>query len=160
MMGTNFKTGSNSKVERRKVKAERKYKEDAEMRHVRRRDRWCRFPLCGCSRYKLPLDVSHKNHRGMGGNPAGDRTDRATMVLVCRQRHRVGRVALDRGTLRWEALTELGAEGPIAWFVDAAAVRHPGDGEIEVGREVRVQQIAELTPTQRALLIELSEMNA
>jgi hypothetical protein len=157
-MATNFKTGSNSKVERRKVKAERKYKEDAEMRYVRRRDRWCRFPLCGCAKFGLVLDVSHQRHRGMGGNPAGDRTDRSAMLLICRQRHRVGRVAIDRGTLRWEGRTLHGAEGPIAWFVDAAALGYPGEDEIELAREWRPGQLEVLTLKQRRLLLELARM--
>ena len=67
------KTGQLPKVARRLKQIARKQRETAEMRAVRRRDRKCRFPLCGCATFGLPLDCSHQQHRGIGGNPRGDR---------------------------------------------------------------------------------------
>jgi hypothetical protein len=55
----------------------------------------------------------------MGGNPAGDRSKADLMVLVCHRRHKDGRVAIDKGTLRWRALTARGSNGPIAWDIQA-----------------------------------------
>lgn len=103
------------KVKRAITRKASKAKEDATMAAARKRDVYCRFPLCGCGKLRLVLDVSHQVHRGMGGNPAGDRTTLATLVLVCRARHRQNHYSIDMGTLRWHALTPAGAAGPIAW---------------------------------------------
>jgi hypothetical protein len=86
--------------------------EDAEKQKVRRRDGYCRFPLCGCGKMRLRTEVSHSEHKGMGGNPAGDRSKADLMVLVCHRRHKDGRVAIDKGTLRWRALTARGRQRP------------------------------------------------
>jgi hypothetical protein len=131
---TNFKPARSSRIDKRRAKLDRKAQEDKEMAVVRRRDKRCRFPLCGCGKLKLTLQVSHKEHRGMGGNPAGDRTDRRTMVLVCIARHRGNSISLDRGTLKWEPVNaDLGANGPIEWYEASpdgwdllAAERTPG----------------------------------
>jgi len=113
-----FKEGTSTKVDRFKRRMQAKGKEDAEKQKVRRRDGYCRFPLCGCGRMRLRTEVSHSEHKGMGGNPAGDRSKADLMVLVCHRRHKDGRVAIDKGTLRWRALTARGSNGPIAWDVD------------------------------------------
>jgi len=82
---------------------------------VRRRDRICRFPGCGCKRLHLRLEVAHVRHKGAGGNPAGDRNDPANLLLLCTHRHRYGRVSLHAGTLRVRCLTARGTNGPVAW---------------------------------------------
>lgn len=111
-------TGSR-KVARGLKRVARKSKEDAIMKKVRTRDRYCRFPLCGCKKFQLPLHVSHQRHRGMGGNPAGDRTTTASMVLVCSARHRDNVYSIDRGTIRWRQVFKYrGADGPILWEVE------------------------------------------
>lgn len=118
MIGFPKPTGSR-KVARGLKRLKRKATEDATMKVVRGRDKYCRFPLCGCKRFGLRLEVSHQKHRGMGGNPAGDRTDTRTMVLVCSARHRENKYSLDRGTIRWRGITAAGADGPIVWEVEA-----------------------------------------
>lgn len=108
--------------ERRTRKAGQKGAEKAAMDKVRKRDKGCRFPLCRCRRVGIRLEVSHDLHRGMGGNPAGDRTDPATMVQVCAWRHTQGIFALDKGSIRWVPMTTLGANGHIQWQIDKALV--------------------------------------
>jgi hypothetical protein len=113
-----FKEPVSSKVQRFIKRTERDGKEQIEKRKVRNRDKFCRFPLCGCGKMKLRTEVSHSTHKGMGGNPAGDRSQAELMVLVCGARHKDNTIAIDRGTLRWRALTARGSNGPIAWDVD------------------------------------------
>jgi hypothetical protein len=85
---------------------------------VRKRDGRCRFPLCQCHKLRLPLEASHQKHKGMGGNPTGDRSTSAGMVLLCRPRHRGWFRSVDAGAIWWEALTPDGADGPIRWWGD------------------------------------------
>ena len=118
-----FKQPKTLKVERFTKRHALDLKEEDAMRRARARDQRCRFPLCGCGRIGIVLDVSHKQHRGMGGNPAGDRTEPEKLILVCRSRHRQNRVSIDRGTLRWTALTARGSDGPITWDLDLRAIR-------------------------------------
>ena len=131
------------------------------MLSVRKRDRRCRFPLCGCSRFGLRLHVSHSRHRGLGGNPAGDRTTAETLVYICAARHRESAMALDRGTIRWRALTPRGANGPIAWDVDILArdpCRAGSTRWIEVARESAPGLLEPLTAEQTRILTQMAEM--
>lgn len=89
---------------------------------VRRRDRFCRFPMCGCGRLKMRGEVSHGQHKGMGGNPAGDRSLAALMVLLCPHRHQHASVSIHAGTLKPRFLTSRKYGGPIAWLVDVSAL--------------------------------------
>lgn len=58
------------------------------MREARVRDgNVCRWPRCEFMRHKPTVDVCHLTHRGMGGNPAGDRTQRHLLVTLCRPHH-------------------------------------------------------------------------
>jgi hypothetical protein len=104
------------------VKHERDQKAD-----VRRRDRGCRFPLCGCRRLGLSLEarqeVSHDKHKGIGGNPAGDRSVAALMVQLCLHRHQDSRISRHKGTMRARALTRHGYNGPVIWEADRATIR-------------------------------------
>lgn len=143
----------NRKVEQRTSKlalatAERRHK-DA----VRKRDKTCRFPLCGCKKFRRHTEVSHAQHKGAGGNPAGDRSATGLMTLLCPFRHRENRVSLDKGTLRWRPLTDQGANGPIVWEEQAT----PGVW-VELARERAVQELDVLAPAQRARLKILREM--
>lgn len=168
---TNFKPARSSKVERRLRRTKLKTAEDNRKKSVRLRDRWCRFPLCGCRKFGLALHVSHSKHKGIGGNPAGDRSDPALMVYVCSGRHRELRLAIDRGTVRWRALTPDGAHGPIAWDVDGEALQPFGahiapvvqvfvpHGWVEVARESGVQVLEALEDWQRTLLLALAQMS-
>jgi len=130
------------------------------MQRVRRRDGYrCRMPLCGCHRFGVKVEVSHARHRGMGGNPAGDRTTSAGLVTVCRARHRELSISIDRGTLRWRPLTSRGADGPIAWDVDMGGFRHRLVTEwFEVAREREVQTLEPLTNLQLDILQALADM--
>lgn len=51
--------------------------------------RRCRWPGCtGKHRgLDLPIDPCHEKHRGIGGNPKGDRTTRDQLVALCRKHH-------------------------------------------------------------------------
>lgn len=116
------------KVQKALRKSDLKAHETREMDAVRRRDHYCRVPFCGCKKLKMRLEVAHSTHRGAGGNPDGTRTDRGSMVRVCFARHRTLPISLDKGTLRWVALTDAGAAGPIEWQVDMNAVVHYRQG--------------------------------
>lgn len=167
---TNFKEPRSGKIERYKRRAEWKTREDKEKKTVRLRDKRCRFPLCECKRYGLQLHVSHLRHKGMGGNPKGDRSVPALMLLLCVWRHQQGRIAIHRGTLRWVALTEAGADGPIKWEVDGEALQPFGEiarvadvfvphGWLTVATERKLGQIEPLEDWQRVILTELSKMS-
>jgi len=128
---------------------------------VRRRDlHRCRFPLCGCRLFGLRLEVSHVRHKGMGGNPAGDRSTPGSMVLLCVQRHQDGAVSRHRGTIRARYLTSKEFNGPVAWEVDLETCGFPKARArwFEVARESKVQQLEPLTPKQREILEYLALM--
>lgn len=138
--GSNFKQPRARKIARVLKRTKLKTAEDKEKKAVRFRDKVCRFPFCGCRKFGLALHVAHQKHKGMGGNPKGDRSDPALMVQVCSARHRENIMSIDRGTIRWRALTKDGANGPIAWDVDLQVLT--GDIEcrrwLEVAREAAV----------------------
>lgn len=103
------------------------------MRAVRREDRYCRVPQCGCGRMQLTLEVAHAGelgHRKMGGDKALMTTVPENLLLACRPRHRAHRFAIDKKTLKPLALTERGLRGPVQWLVDvsiAELVAKPAD---------------------------------
>jgi len=124
------------------------------------------MPLCGCWRYKLAHHVSHQEHKGMGGNPAGDRSTPDKMLLLCAARHRENRVSIDNKTLRWSIIGRDAAGHPlIAWEVDLRALKH-GLSTLathrpqwfEVARETALHRYDAFTPEQRAVLQQLAEM--
>lgn len=157
----NFKPERVSKKVRRFIqRSDRKKEEDKQKAEVRKRDKYCRFPLCGCKRFQLQMHVSHKEHKGMGGNPAGDRSVPELMVYVCAARHRENPVAIDRGTVRWEPLTEEGANGPIAWYVKArpGLVTGPALEWFLVAVETALHVYEPLSPAQKSVLSRLAEM--
>ena len=122
---------------------------------VRRRDKVCRFPLCGCRRLGLRLEVSHEEHKGMGGNPAGDKNVPENLVLLCVHRHQDGAISRHKGTLRVRFLSRAGFDGPVAWMVDLGTT---SPRWTEVAREVAPGQLEALTEKQRGLLEALAEM--
>lgn len=165
---TNFKKPGSAKVERAKRRMLRDTEEKNAKAHVRRRDRGCRFPLCGCKRFGLRLEVSHSRHKGMGGNPKGDRSVPSLMMQLCDARHKTNRIALDRGTLRWVALTDAGADGPVRWELDGEAIQPfgklsnmsvfvPSDW-ITVATETQPGSLAPLDEWQRKILHMLAAM--
>lgn len=91
------------------------------MAKVRAEDRYCRFPLCGCGRMKLPTEIAHAGeagHRGMGGNRSLSATTPENLILLCRPRHRAHKFSIDKKTLRVVPLTPAGLRGPVQWWVD------------------------------------------
>lgn len=152
----------------RTEKLARRHAEDEEKRKVRRRDRTCRFPLCGCHTLRLRLEVAHIDHKGMGGNPEGDRSTADRMVYLCVHRHQDGRVSFHKGTLQAKPLTPDGFDGPVAWRVDAEVLFpgmyhyvHKSARWAEVGRESAPGVLEEglLTAQQRRVLEQLARMD-
>lgn len=121
---TFFKTGRTKlRRDKRQTALDRKRDENANKAKVRRRDKGCRFPLCGCQRLGVsPLkafqEVSHDKHKSMGGNPTGDRSTTAGMVQLCKHRHQDGMFSRHKGTLRVVFLTDRGFDGPVRWEID------------------------------------------
>jgi len=160
-------SGPSQKVRRAMRTKTRKSHLDASKRVVKARDKGCRFPLCGCRRLRLRLEVSHRAHQGAGGNPAEDRNDAANLLLVCAERHKDNPISLDRHTLQWEPLTADGAKGPIVWFLDIAmyayltgqATQRPvGPTWFEVAAERQAGTVGPLSPRQTAVLQQLALM--
>lgn len=138
--GPQFKgAGPSSKVLRRQRKRDDKREEEKNKATVRRRDRDCRFPLCGCKALKIMGHVAHRRHKGSGGNPARDRSCPADMILVCACRHRENRISLDRGTLRWEGQSNMMANGLVTWEILTS----------ELPKELRTPQPKLWTPIWR-----------
>lgn len=156
-----FKEPGSRKVARGLKREKRATKEKKKKTDVRGRDKYCRFPLCGCKRFALALHVSHQKHKGMGGNPKEDRSDPALMVLVCSARHKENRISIDRGTVRWRALTDDGAAGPIAWAVAARALYGSRVGRaewLELARETAIHVYEPIASRQRAILERIATM--
>lgn len=95
---------------RRETKAQRRKHEDAIEGAVKRRDHGrCRIPGC-----KGRGQWAHLNHRGMGGNPKGDKSTTAETLCLCFTHHQ-GPDSLDRGWLEVIPLTTAGCDGPLAF---------------------------------------------
>jgi hypothetical protein len=105
------------KLQTRGLRSARLAHEQREKAKVRKRDKGCRFPMCGCRRLGLRIEVSHDRHKGMGGNPACDRSDAADMVQLCEHRHQHSQVSRHKGTLRSVPLSHRGYDGPVEWWV-------------------------------------------
>lgn len=134
--------------------------EQRQMRAVRQEDRFCRFPWCGCRKFKLALHVAHTQHRGMGGNPKGDRSDPKLMILLCSARHRENLISLDGKTARIEPLTPDGMRGPVRWLVDMRAFHNEvGPAKwVEVAREKARHTLEPPSVAQQEILNSLAEM--
>lgn len=152
--------------------------ERANKAEARIRDKFrCRFPLCGCLNWldaplKRVLTVSHDSHKGMGGDPTGERSLPEVLISMCKWRHQDGTISRHAGNLRNVYLTPDKNNGPIAWELNIIALQgiavswfgpSPGPlvGEspwIEVARERDVQVLEPLQPWQRAVLEKLAEM--
>lgn len=169
---TFFKTGRTKlRRDKRQTALDRKRDENANKAGVRRRDKTCRFPLCGCQKLGVsPLkafpEVSHNKHKGMGGNPDGDRSTTAGMVLLCKHRHQDGAISRHKGTLRVVFLTDRGFDGPVEWQIDLAAFMiyaHASgavayDTWFTLATETGIGTWKEFGPRQRDILRELAKM--
>lgn len=141
--------------------------ERAEKELVRRRDRHCRFPRCGCQTppvdgMKAALTVSHDFHKGMGGDPTGDVSIASLMIALCKWRHQDGPVSRHARTMQTRYLTPDNNDGPVEFLVDLAAV-YPGRYEHKgqwfiVATEVERGVLGELTSEQGDVLDDLAEM--
>ncbi len=150
--GSQFKGPTQSAKGKRALKAKDTRRDETKNKaKVRRRDRECRFPLCPCGKLGYATHVSHSVHKGMAGNPAGDRSQAELMVLVCQPRHQ-GAASIDAKTIRWRPLTEKGASGPIAWDL----LRHHGPW-FELARETDIRKWEPFTPEQRQRLQALAK---
>lgn len=104
-------------LERRGRKAERNSHEKAEKRAVMLRDgHQCRWPACEFRSLKVRIEAAHvMGHKGWGGNPANDRSERHMMLALCFLHHQ-GAVSLHSGDLRVESMTERHTDGPMAFY--------------------------------------------
>lgn len=156
---THFKEPISKKVVRGLKREKAVGKEQQVMRAVKAEDKYCRWPLCNCKKFKLRQDTCHLVHRGQGGNPAGDRTKPEILIVLCSARHRENIVSLDRSTLQIRPLTEHGMRGPCAFDVDAASIKPRAKARwIEVARETARHVYEPFTVEQRAILTRLAEM--
>lgn len=157
--GPQFKQPVSKKVTRFIKRTKQTSKEDAIMRSVRLEDRYCRMPMCGCHKMKLRLDVSHSNHRGMGGNPKGDRTTRETLILLCSARHKENVISVDRKTLFIFPLTLDGLRGACSFSIDMRALGGTRrKGVFVIGRETARHVFEPFTEEQLAVLTRLAAM--
>jgi hypothetical protein len=157
---TNFKPARVSEATRRRAKHARlKREEMVNKQEVRDRDVLCRFPRCTCFHKNLRLDVSHSEHKGMGGDPTGERSAPELMVLLCHERHMNARISVDKKTLRWIPLTDDGAKGPIAWEVNVGRLSGGAlaDEWIELARESSRGNLMPLNSRQEAMLTRLGQ---
>lgn len=101
-------------LERKRVKRERKAIEDGITAEAKRRDKnTCRWPNCKFT--GLRIETAHLEHRGMGGNPSLDRTERHKLIALCLRHHAM----FDRKTttdINIEPVTDRGTDGPCAFY--------------------------------------------
>lgn len=72
------------------------------------------MPGCDWKARRLPLHTAHLRHRGMGGNPSGDRTTQDTMITLCVWHHwQMDQVC----TLDIRPLTPQETDGPCEFLV-------------------------------------------
>ena len=149
------------KVQRTLRRKARESHEDGEKAKARRRDKGCRFPLCGCGRLGLSREVSHSEHKGAGGNPDRSRSVSSKLVYLCSERHRTNAFSIHNHTIECRPLrASLGMDGPVAWLVDKRLLRYcNGEGQrparsvcVEVARETAVGVLAPMPESSRAIL--------
>ena len=98
---------------RRQRSALRRAAEQKAMQAAKRRDGLrCMYPGCLYRTKDLPIDACHLRHRGMGGNPAVDRTRRDQLISLCRIHHG----QLDAGDIDITPLTPRGTDGPCSFL--------------------------------------------
>lgn len=104
-------------IERRQRRLNRVAAEQAVMQAALKRDgRKCRNPRCGFKKsLNLPVDPCHAfKHRGMGGDPSGERTAETRQIIsLCRGCHGL----LDAGDLEIDPMTREWCDDRCAWYV-------------------------------------------
>ncbi len=170
--GPQWKTKTKTAKKLRAKRARRlKRSERAEKADVRKRDKHCRFPRCGCRRVggmKAVPTVSHQEHKGMGGDPKGQRSIAELMILLCKWRHQDAPFSQHKQTLRAVFLTDENFNGPIAWMINWGALqqkllpaqeRSPVvDDWRELARETAINEFEPFTDWQEEVLDELAGM--
>lgn len=160
--GVHFKKPILLKVERHVKTTKRSGRERKKKDACRDRDMYCRFPLCGCGKHKLPLESAHLQHKGMGGNPKEDRSAPEKLITLCNARHRRLAISMHAGTLRVTPLTNAGSAGPCSYLVDLPtsfdAIREGRRRWVEVGRETARHVFEPFTVEQTRILKHLAEM--
>lgn len=102
------KRGTATRAHRSRSRADAAFEANEKVK-VRERDgQRCRWPGCDAPGYSL--EVAHLRHKGMGGNPARDRSTRDQMITLCIRHHR-GPISFDSGHLQIRPVTELGTDG-------------------------------------------------
>lgn len=156
------KTGQGTKADRAEKADDVRKHEVSHKQQVRRADRYCRFPRCGCGRHNYALAVAHLEHKGAGGNPLGDRSEVDRMILLCAPRHRENPVSLDRETVHVHPLTAAGTRGPCRFSVYTPACKLKVGTTIEtwfvVATETAPHLFEPFTEEQLAILNHLRAM--
>lgn len=171
--GPQWKTATKTQKKARAKRNRRlKRSERAEKADVRKRDKHCRFPRCGCrqtsSMMKAFPTVSHQEHKGMGGDPKGQRSIAELMILLCKWRHQDAPFSQHKQTLYAVFLTDEKFNGPIAWMINWGALsqkllpaqeRSPVvDDWRELARETAINVFEPFTDWQLEVLDELAGM--
>lgn len=94
-------------------KARQKAEEQRIMGLAKKRDGGCRWPHCDCRTKGYQIDPAHRRHRGMGGNPDGDRTRRELILSLCRPKHNLW----DAGLIDIIPRTSQDFDGPADFYV-------------------------------------------
>jgi hypothetical protein len=155
-------SASKRKADRLKQRRQVAQQERDNKMQAKKRDGYkCRFPLCGCGRLQLPVESSHwRQHKGMGGDCLGVRSGVEDLITICSHRHREGRIAIDKGTLRVLALTPAGANGPVEWWMDVKAYAgEPGQQWVRIAKEERPGALEVLTLEASLVLQGLARMD-
>lgn len=135
--------------------------EAANKRTAKARDKHrCRFPLCRCSKIGYRLESAHGFHKGMGGDPAGNRSEVDNLITFCIHRHQFGSISLHKGTLRVVPLTARGFSGACEFVVDVSAMTGAVEATwMAVGRESAVGVFdGTYYESERKTLLELAKM--
>jgi hypothetical protein len=100
------------RLQQRQTARDRKRAEEKVMDEARRRDHGkCRWPSC---KFKdLRVEVAHLEHRGSGGNPSLDRTQRHKLIALCLRHHQL----IDLKVNGLEPIDGArGTDGPMAFY--------------------------------------------
>jgi hypothetical protein len=158
-------TKEEARAERDREKQSVKDKEDRNKTLARKRDQsMCRFPRCACHQKRLVPEVAHVAPKSAGGDH-GLRSGTDNLICLCRLRHRESRISIHAGTLRVEALSVDGMNGPVRWWVNVAILDNPfaklEDADWQcVAEESSVRVLKPPTADQGALLERIKELAA